>query len=124
MGTAERRALDRVMVPGAIVSYKKMKTVALFDRFSQPKPLRNISKSGVCFELDQPIKYGERIRLEIKIPGHKTLRLDGNVRWFKSAMDNGKFFAGAQFVPFGKGKDFNSMGVLEDLRNLYKKYCS
>ena len=60
--------------------------------------------------------------VKIKIPGERSLCLDVDVRWLKNNIPGEKFHIGAQIRPFGKGANYNSIRVLERLRELDNKY--
>jgi len=118
----EKRALERFGIPGAMISFRKKNKIGLFDRFSKFMPLQNITKTGVCFESDKKMDYGEGIFLEIVIPGEKKLLVQGNVRWNHNNFKGDRYLIGAQFLPFGKGRHLNSMNCLEQLRQIDFKF--
>ena len=58
----ERRHLDRFKIPGAEVSYK------LPDGSSSRVKLVDITRSGIRFEINNPVIIGEIIELELIVP--------------------------------------------------------
>lgn len=115
---SDRRALDRRTVAGANVTYRKSNRMGLLERYSRPFPVRDLTKSGICFESDKSVRFGEKLRVEIHIPGEKEIKLEGEVRWFGNLGADHRVFVGAQFRPFGKGRRYNSMQSLEMLRKV------
>ena len=100
---SERRNLERYFIPGAEVLYKQKRSFAIFDRFQGPNPLKDIHKGGACFRADAGFIPGIQVELKIKVPGEKSLRVQGQIVW-RSDLN----LAGIQFLPFGKGKNCNS----------------
>lgn len=84
--------------------------------------LCNITKSGICFESDKKFDAGEKVCVDIRIPGEKELRLYGNIKWTSDDRSVNSGLIGAQFSAFGKGRDYNSLKSLDRLRILHKKY--
>lgn len=118
----EQRAVDRIRIPGAVVVFKKRNRFGLFERQSKPMQLYNINKSGLCFESDKQMNYGDSFAVDILIPGEENIRLLGNVRWMDQKYANNFCRIGAQFHAFGKGRNYNSIRSLERLRELHTKY--
>ena len=118
----DQRATDRVKIPGGSVLYRKRNKFGLFDRFSKPMELFNITKSGVCFKSDKLFHRGEVLLIEIIIPGEQSLRLLGVVKWIENPFSNHHTLIGAQFSAFGKGRDYNPIKSLERLRFIQEKF--
>jgi hypothetical protein len=118
----DQRATDRVKIPGGSVVYRKRNKLGLFDRFSKPMELFNITKSGVCFKSDKMFDRGETLLIEIIIPGEQALRLLGVVRWIENPLNNHDTLIGAQFAAFGKGRNYNPIKSLERLRFIQEKF--
>jgi hypothetical protein len=118
----EQRAADRIRIPGAVVVFKKRNKFGFFERQSKPMQLFNINKSGLCFESDRQLNYGEYFAVDVSIPGEDNFRLLGNVRWAEEKYRNDSHRIGAQFLAFGKGRNYNSIKSLERLRELHNKY--
>jgi len=120
----EQRAADRIIIPGAVVIYKKRNRLGLFERSSKPMQLYNINKSGICFECDRKLTNGEPLWFEIIIPGEENLRLFGTVKWIDQKYPENICLIGAQFIAFGQGRNYNTIRSLERLRELHNKYGS
>jgi len=118
----EQRAVDRIRIPGAVVVFKKRNKFGLFERQSKPMQLYNINKSGLCFESDKHMHYGDSFAVDILIPGEENIRLLGNVRWMDQKYTNNFCRIGAQFHAFGKGRNYNTIKSMERLRELHNKY--
>ncbi len=120
----EKRAVSRIQIPEATVSFKRGSRFPIIERFSRPYSLQDITKSGLCFESPDSFKRGELVHFDIRIPGEKTIRIEANVCWTQSGNGSSVHRVGAQFRPFGKGIHMNSMRSLETLRVIETKYRS
>ena len=118
----DQRATDRISIPGATVLLRKQSVLSVFERYSRPMALYNFTKSGICFVSDKPFNLGDKIIIQIIIPGEKTLRLVGQIRWIESEPNTEERIIGAQFRAFGKGSDFNPLKSLDQLRSLQQKF--
>ncbi|MFC2088953.1 PilZ domain-containing protein, partial [Calditrichota bacterium] len=98
----ERRALNRFNVPGSMVLYKKDEGMKIFQRYSVMSEIKDLSKSGVGLQIKNGIKKGERLQLQIVLPGEEKIDVKGRVRW-KIPEDNKYNNIGIQFEPFGRG---------------------
>ena len=119
---SDKRAFDRLQIPGASVIFRKKNKLGFFERFSRPMELFNITKSGVCFASDKKFDAGENVCIDIIIPGEKELRLYGSIKWISEDMASEACLIGAQFSAFGKGRNYNSLKSLDRLRNLHQEY--
>ena len=118
----DKRATDRLSIPGATVVFRKRNALGVFELFSRPVPLYNFTKSGICFQSERKFRMGELLHIDITIPNEKTLRLVGEIRWIEDNMDENSCTVGAQFSAFGKGRNYNPLRALEKLRRLQQKY--
>ena len=114
----ERRNYSRVVVEGAQVTYKKREGFDLFNRFSSSYPLRDLAKGGICFELDSKLDKGIRVEIKLLIPGEKQIQVKGIIVWSTNITGNGRLFAGVQFLPFGKGRMYNSFECWEKMEQI------
>ena len=114
----ERRNYPRVVVEGAQVAYKKREGFDLFNRFSSSYPLRDLAKGGICFELDSKLNKGIRVEIKLLIPGEKQIQVKGIIVWSTNITGNGRLFAGVQFLPFGKGRMYNSFECWEKMEQI------
>ena len=84
--------------------------------------LLNISKGGLSFESNDVFKRGQRVWVELHMPGlDGPLELRGVVRWRRGVMGSEVFKVGVQFSPFGERRGLNTMAALEKLRDLESK---
>jgi len=121
---SDKRAFDRIAIPGAFVSFRKQNKLGFLESFSKPMPLFNLTKSGACFASERKLDKGEPLCIDINIPGEEKLRLYGKIRWIKNDSPLRECLIGAQFSAFGKGSDYNSLKSLDRLRILHQKYGS
>jgi len=119
---SERRYVDRICIAGAEVLYKEIRTVSLFQKFSQPFPLVDLNKSGLSFEMDHQLHPGVLLNLKLVIPGEKKINLKGRLIWITKLEKEGNYRTGVQFLPFGKGRNYNTFGSHERLLQLTNKY--
>jgi hypothetical protein len=120
----DKRTFDRLQIPGALVVFRKRNKFGFLERSSKPMLLYNITKSGICFESDKKFEMGESVCIDIQIPGERSLRLYGNIKWISDDVTGGSCLIGAQFSAFGKGHNYNSLKSLDRLRILQTKYGS
>ena len=118
----ERRNYPRVEVDGAIVAYKKRERFELLNRFSSFYPLRDLAKGGICFELDTQINQGTLVEVKLSVPGEKRISVKGTIVWSTNITGNGRMFAGVQFLPFGKGRRYNSFECWERLEQIISQH--
>ena len=114
----DKRSTDRILIPGATIVLRKRNRFGLFEKYSGPIDLSNFTKSGIAFKAEYKFSIGDAVSLDILIPGEKTLRLAGEIRW----IDDSNSTVGAQFKAFGSGRNYNPLTALEKLRLLQKKY--
>ena len=119
---SDKRAFDRIQIPGASVIFRKKNKLGFFERFSRPMELFNITKSGICFASERKFDAGEYVCIDIIIPGEKELRLYGSIKWISEDMATEAGLFGAQCSAFGKGRNYNSLKSLDRLRTLHQEY--
>ena len=116
----DRRSLQRFEIPGTNVICRKDEGFKLFNRYSNISTLENLSKSGVCLKLKNGINIGDKLKLQLNIPGENKLEVKGHVRW--KSLKVGEFNRiGIQFEPFGKGTFLNPLSSLEKLREIQQQ---
>jgi hypothetical protein len=115
---SDRRTLIRFYKPGAVVRYKHKKKTGIFASYSEEEKVFDLSKSGVAFPMEHPLKFGQSVILKVSFPDGKTLRLKGHVRWQNREQRGNNFITGIQFSAFGRNEDYNSPKALEYLRSL------
>lgn len=119
---SDKRAFDRMEIPGASVIFRRRNKLGFLERYSKPMQLYNLTKSGICFASDKKINTGEPVYVEIHIPGEKDLQLNGRVKWINGDYDESDCLIGAQFSAFGNGPGYNPIKSLDRLRILQNKY--
>jgi hypothetical protein len=120
----ERRHLERFSIPGAKTLYKVDKRINLFNRYLGPTNLKDITKNGVCIEILEEIKPGSLLNLKILVPGEEKLDLRGQLVWSEKIEAHRPVKAGIQFLPYGKGKPYNSFKTRETLERLTRLYLN
>jgi Tfp pilus assembly protein PilZ len=122
----ERRECQRFKIPGATASYAKEKfSLSKKEEYTEEFcPVMDLSRGGVQFLTQKPLKYKTKISLKISIPGERIpLTLKGEVRW--SAPNPGKSYKyqiGVQFNSYGEEKDQNYPGNLVKIIALEQKF--
>jgi hypothetical protein len=114
----ERRNYPRVAVEGATVAYKKKDNLDFIRRYSSEFPMRDIAKGGICFEINNAMETGMTVELKLNVPGEKRLNIKGNIVWTANVTGNGRIFVGVRFLPFGKGKMYNSFECWDKLEQI------
>ncbi len=67
----------------------------------------NMSPSGICFELEQPLEEGEQFRVLLYIPKGKEveiLKVSARMVW-QELRDDGQYRVGAAFEQFAPGDE-------------------
>ncbi len=103
----ERRLCQRFKIPGATISYTRQKLLFSPKGFDEEFcPVLDISRGGVRFLTQKPLKFKAKVVLQISIPGERIpLNLKGHIRW--SSFNPGKSYkyqAGVQFNAYGEKK--------------------
>ena len=113
----DRRVFTRIEIPGAQIQYKKIGARNILNILSKPVDIRNLSKSGLCFPIDNSLKYGDAILMKIHFPDGKQFRLKGQIRWYNANTSDNQH-VGVQFHPFGEQHEYNPIEALEYLRRM------
>lgn len=121
----ERRLCQRFKIAGATVSYRR-------DKLFSPKakveeefcPVLDLSRGGVRFLTQKPLKFKSKVSLQLSIPGERIpLEMKGRVRWSTfNAGQSYKYQAGVQFNPYGLEKGQNPPQALTKLVGLEQKF--
>jgi hypothetical protein len=120
----ERRYVERIFINGALVIFKELKKINFFHKYSPPHRLVNLNKSGLSFEADHKISPGLLMFFKIIIPGERKICLKGRTAWIAAKQKMVNYLAGIQFLPFGKGKQYNSFLSHDKLQRLITKYSN
>ena len=121
----ERRICQRFKIPGATVSYRKEKLLSSRTKIDEEFcPVLDLSRGGVRFLTQKPVKFKSKVTLQLSIPGERIpLNLKGRVRWSTfNAGKSYKYQAGVQFSPYGLGKNQNVPQVLTKIVALEQKF--
>jgi len=118
----ERRHLERFSIPGAKTLYKVNKKIAWLSRYVGPTQLKDITKNGACIEIKENIPPGRILNLKIIVPGEEKISVRGKVVWTDTMQAPPPAKAGIQFLPYGKGKPYNSFKTHEILERLTRQY--
>ena len=121
----ERRLCQRFKISGATVSYRKEKLLSSKARIDEEFcPVLDLSRGGVRFLTQKPLKFKSKVTLQLSIPGDRIpLSLKGRVRW--STFNAGKSYknqAGVQFSPYGLEKNQNVPQALTKIVALEQKF--
>ena len=114
----DKRVFTRIQVPGAWIQFRKLGKIYSIPALSKQIDINNISKSGLCFETDCPMNYGDPISMKLNFPDGVSLRLKGQIRWNKEVDSTNHYYTGVQFNLFGTHRKYNSISTLEYLRSL------
>ena len=104
----DRRYIDRIMIPGAKVYYKKSSGFTYLKRYNGPLFLTDITKSTISVpeKLSLHIKTG--LDLKIIIPENQVISMKGIISGFENDINSRSVKTVIQFNPFGHGKQYNS----------------
>lgn len=123
----ERRAHERVKIPGARVSYNQRR---LF--FSKKKyveefcPVVEISRGGIRFLGQRLLTTFNKILLRIFIPEESSyITLQGHVKWTSlNPTLMYRYQIGVQFDPYGEKKGFNNPEIRDRIIALEEKFLA
>ena len=123
----EKRMCPRFSVPGAAVSYGKLKA---FGRRTEPLELScmvvDLSRGGIRFLTRESPSLGAKLFLELSLPGNNDpVPFTGTVRWMgEYPGEKFHYSVGVQFHPYGDGKKFNPAENLDRIIDLEDKYMA
>lgn len=120
------RTCLRFEIPGATVNYKKKSLFPSKEKATEEFcPVLDMSRGGLRFLTQKPLKINSRVNLEISLPGEKIpLSQKGRVRW--ASFHVGKSYKnqiGVQFDPYGEKKSQNYPGNLVKIIALEQKFA-
>ena len=120
----ERRACERFIVPGAVINYKEEGLFFSGKYLEDAFPVSDISRGGVGFLSNAPLKIDADVTMKIIIPGEGApLILKGRVRWI--SLNPGKSYKyqiGIQFAAYGKHRGDNDHEILRRIIALEKQF--
>ena len=121
----ERRLCPRFKLPGATVSYRRMRLLHKAKGFDEEFcPVLDVNRGGVCFLTQRLMKFRSQVVLQLSVPGERIpFNLHGRVRWSsQSAATVYKYQAGIQFNPYGEGPEKNYPGTLVKIIALEQRF--
>jgi hypothetical protein len=118
----DRRYIDRLMIPGAKVYYKKSTRFTFFNRYHGPLHLADITKSTVSIpeKLEMPSKTD--LELKIIFPEENLLNMKGIISGFEPDPQGHWTKTIIQFNPYGHGKKYNSFRSKKRLDRVLNYY--
>jgi Tfp pilus assembly protein PilZ len=122
----ERRLCQRFKIAGATVAYRRDRLFSSKAKVDEEFcPVLDLSRGGVRFLTQKPLKFKSKISIQLAIPGERApLDLKGRVRWSTfNAGQSYKFQAGVQFNPYGLEKDQNPPQTLTKIVGLEQKFA-
>jgi hypothetical protein len=118
----ERRHLERFSIPGATTLYRLDRKIGFLNRYTGPTRLKDITKHGACIEIKENIVTGSVLNIKIIVPGEEKISIRGQIVWNNHSAERPAAEAGIQFLPYGKGKPYNSFKTREILERLTRQY--
>jgi len=85
--------------------------------------MKDITKSGICFELVKPLDRGASLAINVAVPGEEVFSVKGNIVWASNDMSDKRAFAGVRFNLFGKGLLYNSFKTYERLEHITQQFA-
>ncbi len=121
----ERRTCVRFKIPGATVDYQRKTFLPKPGFIEEFCPLVDISRGGIRFLAQKPIKPETEVTVKISVPGERIpFTMKGIVKW--SAAAEGKTYnyqIGVKFQPYGDKKDENLPQNMVKIMALEQKYA-
>lgn len=123
----ERRTCLRFEIPGSTISYKLDSILpSPSGKYGEEFcPILDISRGGLRFVSQSPIKINQKITMKISVPGERIpLNIKGRVRWAAAnAGKSYKYQIGVQFNPYGEKKGQNIPSSLVKIIALEQKFA-
>jgi len=121
-----RRAEPRKTIPGATVTYFLHGNRIRKSRSSASYPIFDLSRGGMAFLSDRPLKPGRRISLFLKcLDTTDAIRVEGDVVYSLAVDIAGyQYRTGVRFVPFEPREGCNPPETLEILTRLLETAIS
>jgi Tfp pilus assembly protein PilZ len=83
--TGKERREERLPCKGVLITYMRntmWSTLGFKKKSSKPCPVRNITRSGICFLSRDQLKVGETLLLALQFGEHKpTISVEAKVMW-------------------------------------------
>jgi len=118
----DRRYIDRLMIPGAKVYYKKSTRFTFLNRYHGPLHLSDITKSTISIpeKLEMPSKTD--LELKIIFPEENLINMKGIISGFEPDPKGHWIKTIIQFNPYGHGKKYNSFRLKKRLDRILTYY--
>lgn len=121
----EKRSYIRFKIPGATVDYQRKTLFPKPGFIEEFCPLADISRGGLRFLTEKPIKPETEVSVKISIPGERIpFTMKGIVKW--SSPGEGKTYkyqVGVQFHPYGDKKEENLPQNMVKIMALEQKFA-
>ncbi len=118
----DRRYIDRIMIPGAKVYYKKSSRFTYFTRYHGPLHLADITKSTISVPEKLALHIKTDLDLKIVIPENRIISLKGIICGFENDINSQSIRTIIQFNPYGYGKKYNSFRSKKKLDHFLDYY--
>jgi hypothetical protein len=120
----ERRSCVRFRIPGATVDYQRKTFFPKPGYIEEFCPLVDISRGGIRFLAQKPLKTETEVSVKISVPGERIpFVMKGIVKW--SSPGEGKTYkyqVGVQFNPYGDKKEENLPQNMVKIMALEQKF--
>jgi len=125
-GNLNSRAEPRRVIPGATITYALQGQETRRSGSTGPYPIFDLSRGGMAFLSDSPLKPGRRISLFLEcLAGDDALRLEGDVVYSLAVEKTSySYRIGVRFVPFEAREGCNPPESLELLTKLLEAATS
>jgi hypothetical protein len=121
----ERRSCVRFKIPGATVDYQRKTILPKPGFIEEFCPLLDISRGGIRFLAQKPLKPETEVSVKISIPGERIpFTMKGLVMWSASAVAKTyNYQIGVKFHPYGDKKEENLPQNMVKIMALEQKYA-
>lgn len=121
----ERRSCVRFKIPGATVDYQRKTLLPLPGFIEEFCPLLDISRGGIRFLAQKPLKAESEVSVKISIPGERIpFTMKGTVKWSSSTEAKSyNYQIGVKFYPYGDKKEENLPQNMVKIMALEQKYA-
>ena len=117
----EEKECQHFEIPGAKARYKHSGFPYLLNGFSDSYPLHNIGKGEMCFECEKKPAPGEKIKVQLLVPGFDPISLRGWVGSRRHHPGEMTDVVIVHFMPFS-GWGGNSTEAFQMLRHLEAQF--
>jgi Tfp pilus assembly protein PilZ len=121
----EKRACPRFVVPGAVVSYGRIRLFGRRTGWLERSCLAvDLSRGGIRFLTRESPSIGAKLFIQLTWPDEREpLDLRGTVRWMAEYPGEAfRFYVGVQFHPYGEGQKYNPVQNLDRIIGLENRH--